>query len=236
MKKFKIYLSILLGSIVMFSCELFSTEGNGKVVEETRNLGDFDKLEVTRGMNVFITQGNSVKVVVKADANLMKIIETKVDDGTLKVTCNRGIRNATSNKFLITVPDINQIKTTAGSNVFADDTLKLKSIEIKSTAGSNVHLKVIAENLKLKATSGANVFMSGIGKSANIVASSGANIKASGLKTENCIAALSSGANVWLEVQKSLTVSSSTGGNFYYTGDPEPAAITKNAGGNVIKE
>lgn len=236
MKWISIFFSVVLAIALFVSCDFIATEGNGNVKEQTRNLGNFDKLDVSRGMNVYITQGSPVKVVVKADENLLKIIETTVSDGMLKVTCSRGIRKATSNKVLITVPDINEIKATTGSNVFTEDTLQLKSVEIKCTTGSNAHLNLNAEKIKLKTTTGANTFINGFSKIIQLDASSGANIKASGLKTDECNADLSSGANVWIDVQKTLKVSSSSGGNFHYKGEPNPVEINKSSGGNVFKE
>ena len=36
----------------------------------------------------------------------------------------KGIRNATSNKVYVTVTDLENIKSTSGSNIFSEDSLK----------------------------------------------------------------------------------------------------------------
>jgi hypothetical protein len=132
MRKTAIILTVIFISALLGSCILTgSVEGNGKVVEQVRDLGEFDNISVTRGMNVYISQGSSTKVVVRADENLLEIIETTVAGGTLKVSCSRGIRKAESNKVFVTVPDLELLNTTAGSNVFSEDTLKFKTLDIK---------------------------------------------------------------------------------------------------------
>ena len=202
MKKAAILLTAILVSVVFDSCIFTGTvEGNGKVVEETRDLGDFDKISVTRGMNVYISQGSIQKVVVKADENLLDVIETSVSDGTLKVSCNKGIRKAESNKVLVTVPNIDFLKTTAGSNVFAEDTLNLKTLEVKSTAGSNVKLLLKAEELNVSAMAGSNISLNGTSGAFNAKANSGSNVKAGDLRITNCDLKASSGANIWINVQ-----------------------------------
>jgi hypothetical protein len=198
-------------------------------------LDDFDKISVTRGMNVYISQGPVQKVVVRADENLLDVIETKVSDGTLKVSCNRGIRKAESNKVLVTVPDIDLIKTTAGSNVFAEDTLNLKKLEVKSTAGSNVKLVLNAEKLNVSASAGSNIFLNGTSESFDAKANSGSNVKAGDLRTANCDLKASSGANIWINVKKELSAKVSSGANVFYAGNPESTNIEKSSGGNVIK-
>lgn len=236
MKKAAILLTAILVSVFFGSCIFTgSVEGNGKVTEQTRNLGDFDKISVTRGMNVYISQGPVQKVVIRADENLLDVIETKVSDGTLKVSCNRGIRKAESNKVLVTVPDIDLIKTTAGSNVFAEDTLNLKKLEVKSTAGSNVKLVLNAEKLNVSASAGSNIFLNGTSESFDAKANSGSNVKAGDLRTANCDLKASSGANIWINVKKELSAKVSSGANVFYAGNPESTNIEKSSGGNVIK-
>ncbi|MBK6281967.1 MAG: DUF2807 domain-containing protein [Draconibacterium sp.] len=75
-----------------------SIKGNGNVVEQTREPGNFDKIDVSRGMNVYITQGETRKVVVKADENLLEAIETKNEGDVLVIKATQNIRNATSKK------------------------------------------------------------------------------------------------------------------------------------------
>lgn len=236
MKKSVILLTAIFVSVILGSCIFTgSVEGNGKVVEETRDLKDFDKISVTRGMNVYITQGPSQKVVVRADENLLDVIETTVSDGTLKVTCNRGIRKAESNKVLVTVPNIELVKSTAGSNVFAEDTLNLKTLEIRSTAGSNIKLVLIAEELNVSAMAGSNVFLIGTSESFTAKANSGSNVKAGDLRAATSDLKASSGANIWINVQKELNAGVSSGANVFYYGNPETTNIEKSSGGNVIK-
>jgi len=236
MKKAAIILTAIFISSILGSCIFTgSIKGNGNVVEETRDLDEFSKISVSRGMNVYITQGTSTKVTVKADENLLKVIDTYVDDETLKVTCTKMIKNATSNKVYVTVPDIKYIKSTSGSNIFSEDSLKTGNLEIKSTAGSNIRLSIEAGELIISAAAGSNIFLNGMAKSVVVKASSGSNIKAGDLQTENCDAKVSSGANIWIKVQNGLTAKASSGGNLFYSGEPNPLNITKSSGGNIIK-
>jgi hypothetical protein len=205
------------------------------VVEETRDLGEFSKISVSRGMNVYITQGTSTKVTVKADENLLKVIDTYVDDETLKVSCTKMIRNATSNKVYVTVTDLENIKSTSGSNIFSEDSLRTGNLEIKSTAGSNVRLSIEAGDLNVSASAGSNIFLKGMAKSVVMKANSGSNIKAGDLQTGNCEVKVSSGANIWIKVQNGLNARASSGGNIWYSGEPSPLEIEKSSGGNVFK-
>ena len=56
------------------------------------------------------------------------------------------------------------------------------------------------------------------------------------LKSQNTIAKTSSGANIWITSEKSLTGNSSSGGNVFYYGNPDNTDIERSSGGNVIKK
>ena len=87
MKKKNLFLPSLILVIFFSTSCIFSgpsLKGNGNVVEETRNTSAFEQVKVSRGMNVYISQGKETRIIVKADQNLLDAIETRVEDNTLK--------------------------------------------------------------------------------------------------------------------------------------------------------
>lgn len=230
---------IAIFSVLFFSSSCIFTgpslKGNGNVMEETRKTGDFDEIRVTRGMNVYVTQGENTKVVVKADENLLDAIETNMEGSALKVTANSNIRKATELKVMVTVPDLNVVKTTAGSNLFSENTFETDNIELSASAGSNLKMSVNTENIEVSASAGSNIKLAGTTKSVTGRASAGSNVKAQELVAENCNVKVSSGANFWITVNNDFTGRASSGGNVFYYGNPKTTDIQKSSGGNVIK-
>lgn len=212
-----------------------SIKGNGNVVEQNRNLGSFDEVKASRGMNVYITQGDIEKVVVEADENLLDAIETKIERNTLVVTTSKNIRKSTSKKVFVTVSEINGITSTAGSNVYSENQLKAKNLELSTSAGSNMRLDVDAGKLNVSASSGSNIKLEGHSKEFAGKASSGSNIKAEDLTVDECEARASSGANIWINVREKLDGHASSGGNIFYSGNPKSMNTESSSGGNVRK-
>jgi hypothetical protein len=235
MKKLVIILMVLLAGNIFTSCILSTVKGNGNVKEETRDCDKFDGISVSRGMNVYVTQGPETRVVVVADENLLDYIETEIDDRTLKVTCTKGIVGAKSNKVLVTVPNLGLIKTSSGSNLFSEAPVNTEFIEIKASAGSNIRFAMESGDTEVSASAGSNIFLSGKAKSIKVKSSSGSNVKAGELQSVTADADVSSGANIWLNVEGSLKAEASSGGNIFYTGAATQTDINKSSGGNVIK-
>lgn len=237
-QKLQILTSILFSLFLSTSCIFMdpAINGNGKVVEETRKVEIFNEIKVSRGMNVYISQGEQTKVLVKADENLLDIIETDVEGDALIISAKQNIRKASSKKVYVTVPKITKIQTSSGSNVFSETVIDSKNLELSSSSGSNITLELKTNNTDASSSSGANMKLKGSVHQFSGKASSGSNLKANELISENCEAKVSSGANIWIAVHKNLNAHASSGGNIFYSGKANVSDIKKSSGGNVIKK
>lgn len=222
-------------TILFSSCWFLgpSVKGNGNVTEETRKVDEFDEIEVSRGMNVYITQGSPAKVVVIADNNLHEVIETVVEGGVLKVFVNENIRWAKEKKVMVTVEKLSGVEVSSGSNVWSQSQIMSEDLELKATSGANLKMEVNARRLKADCSSGANINLSGLAKEAELETSSGANLKGQELKVDNCKMRASSGGNVYATVVVRLEAKASSGGNIHYYGEPSSTEIDASSGGNV---
>ncbi len=82
---------LLVIALSLNSC-LDSIDGNGKVKTETRDVSSFDKIEVSDNFQVILNQGVKEKLEIAVDENLIKFIETKVENNILKISSARSIK------------------------------------------------------------------------------------------------------------------------------------------------
>jgi hypothetical protein len=213
-----------------------SVKGNGNVTEEVRQVGEFDRINVNRGMNVYITQGSPAKVVVIADNNLHEIIETEVEGGVLKVSAKENIRWAKEKKVMITVEKLSGVEATSGANAWSQNQVMSENLEFKATSGANLTMEVNAKYLKADCSSGANIKLSGLATEAELETSSGANLKGQELKADQCKMRASSGGNISSTVVEKLDARASSGGNIVYFGEPKSTEINSSSGGNIDRK
>lgn len=225
-------------SIILSSCWFMgpSVKGNGNVTEEVRQVAEFDQIHVSRGMNVYVSQGSPAKVVVIADNNLHEVIETKVEGSVLKVYVNENIRWAKEKKVMVTVEKLSGLETSSGSNAWSQNQIMSENLEMKASSGANITMDVNAKYLKADCSSGANIKISGLAKEAELETSSGANLKGEELKAENCKMKASSGGNVSSTVNGRLEAKASSGGNVVYYGEPTETDVNTSSGGNIHKK
>jgi hypothetical protein len=63
-----------------------STEGSGVLATQKRNVADFTRLDLAGTSKVIVRVGAPKSVVIHGDNNLLRLITTKVTDGTLEVS------------------------------------------------------------------------------------------------------------------------------------------------------
>ena len=237
-KQFQLITIFAVLGVIFSSCIFLgpSVKGNGNVTEEVRAVGEFDRIKVSSGLDVYITQGSPAKVVVIADSNLHESIETSVEGGILKVTTNENIRWAKEKKVMVTVDKLSGVQTSSGANVWSQGQIMSENLELKASSGANLTMEVNAKFLSADCSSGANIKLSGVAKEAELETSSGANLKGEELKADQCKMRASSGGNVSSTVVEKLAAHSSSGGNIVYYGEPTSTDINSSSGGNIHRK
>ena len=72
---------VLATSAAATAC--YRTRGEGAITSETRQTDPFTRVESGTGIHVSVGIGEAKPVEVRAQANILPLIETKVTDGTL---------------------------------------------------------------------------------------------------------------------------------------------------------
>ncbi|GGI57189.1 head GIN domain-containing protein [Winogradskyella haliclonae] len=213
--------------------------GDGNVTIETRNISDdFDKIKVSRGVEVELTKGNTVSLKVEADQNLQDVITTEVDEdnGILRISTNENIKTSTAKKVILTVKDLNDIETTSGAYVISENTFDMDKLTIESTSGSHIDIDVITNRLKCESTSGAGIKISGRTDELNVSATSGSYVRAGDLKAKTTRVSATSGASITVNTSKELTANATSGGSIKYSGNPEKVNKNDGVSGSIRKQ
>jgi len=235
----KVIIVTIIG-LLLSSCKMdinFSgIKGNGNVITKERSITeDFNTIKVSRGLNVYITQGNSQKLTVEADENLHDIIITEIAGNTLTVTTDKSIGKAAAKKVYITLKNIEYIKSSSGSNVMSTNVISTHELKLESSSGSDIELEVDVETLDCQSSSGGNVVLKGRTDNFYAEASSGSDIKAKNLKTVSAQAKASSGANIALNATEKLSAKASSGADIKYYGNPKIIEINNSVSGSIRK-
>lgn len=230
----KLVIASILGFFVT-SCNMnFGLRGDGNVQTVERNLnGSFDEIEVSRGLDVYLTQNGSESISIQADENLHDIIKTEIEGDVLKIYAEENISYSEAQKVMVSFKSLSRISASSGSDVYSKNTFNLESIRLTTDSGSDMTLDINAKNIDCSSSSGSDLRLSGTATNLIASASSGSDIKAGDLTVETSRVKASSGADITVNTTRELHASASSGGDIKYLGNPETVDKTDGVSGTV---
>jgi len=235
----KIFLSLItLLSLQLYAQDVVVNDANAE--KRTLSAG-FNAIQVSDGIEVFLTQGGDESVAVSAsDQKYMERFKTEVSDGTLKIYYDNKAMVWNSNekrklRAYVSFKNINQLKASSGSDIRAKSVLKLESLKMHFSSGAQFNGEVNINQLDVSENSGAEVNVTGTAENLKTDLNSGAMFKGFDLAVNYCDAKASSGAEVRITVNKELAAKANSGGSIKYKGEGVVKDINVNSGGSVKK-
>ncbi len=229
----------ILVALVVASCQYSidlgdSIKGSGNIISENRPVnGDFTSIEVSRGIDVIVTQSNINSIEVKADDNIIEHILTDINNSVLTITLDKSVKNLSSKKVYVTLPNIESLRSTSGSSISSKNTLVVKSIDVKSSSGSEINIDVEAEKIICESSSGSEISVEGKAIKLEASSSSGSEIEAQNLLANDIIANSSSGSSIELHPIISLNAKASSGSDIIYFNNPKSLTKKSSSGGSI---
>ena len=185
-------------------------KGDGQTVERQRSVGRYKALSVGSGLDVEISGDLTSGIVVVADENLQEYVETKVEDGTLKIKMKQGYGyrfNGKSPKVI--VPNTGQltaISASGGSDVYTKNTtlqgdalsvtcsggsdfkgdINVKTLDVACSGGSDFNASVETERCDLAISGGSDGDLSGHANVCSVSISGGSDFNAHRFVIKDC--------------------------------------------------
>ena len=186
---------------------------SSKVIKEKRNLSGFSAISISGGWDAVITQGKNFSVTIEANQESMDNLRMEVKNETLYVSSERKFqfsdifksRSNNIRKVHITLPDLQKITASGGSNILpqtqfsTDDmiivmsggsdlkslSLNCKSLDCKMSGGSDAYIHLVkGEHVKLTTLGGSDLSLSGISAAlVDLQTSGGSDVKLEGATT-----------------------------------------------------
>ena len=235
----------IVGAIIAFlmmSCNFhgdfgWGVTGNGDVQEMDRSISDdFDQIEVSRGLDVYLTQGSEVSLSVEADSNLHDIIMTEVENNTLYIFAEENINRSKAQKVHVTFTDLKRLECSSGSDVYSTNLIKADDLELSTSSGADMEVDIEANVVECSSSSGSDLRVTGRVNKIYADASSGSDIKAGNLIANHCEAKATSGSDITVNAKEELIAKASSGADIKYYGNPEKVTKKDGVSGSIRKQ
>ena len=140
-------------------------QASGKIIQQEVDVPDFEKILVNRDIEVILSEGSEINVIIETGKNLMNDVEVVVADNELRLTDNNNcnyVRDYGITKIYITAPNITEIRSSTQYDISSQGILNFNSLSLISedfnapdtfTVGdfrlniNSVKLNVVANNI-----------------------------------------------------------------------------------------
>ena len=235
-----IFLSLLLlaGLVTTSFAQKTINDANA----EKRTVGSFHGIDVATGIKLTLTKGATEEVAVSAsEKEFRDKIVTEVVNGILKIhyetktgAINR--RNESKNlKAYVSYKSLDLLYVTTGAEVNIEGILEAQKLELKANTGVLVEGEINIGSLNVYQNTGSKITLSGKVDNLEADGDTGSKFMGENLSTNTCSVEMSTGAGIYISVEKELNVKANTGGYIKYKGNAGVREVKTNTGGSVSK-
>jgi len=207
---------------------------------EKRNVSGYHGIEVSGGIDLYLSQGEELVAVSASDTKYRDHIITEVKNGILKIwyennshlTFNWGNRKM---KAYVSFKNLDKLNGRGGSDIMVEGTIRVNTLALGVSGGSDFEGKVEINDLNVVASGGSDLKISGSVKKLDIEASGGSDFKGYELAADICNLLASGGSDVYISINKELKAKANGGSDVFYKGNGTVREMRSSGSSNIKK-
>jgi hypothetical protein len=228
----KLVIILLCTAVTMsVSAQRWKTvEANGPIVKKERSIEGFSSIDVSAGIDVYLTQGKSSILTVETEKNLHEYIQTEVRGDVLHVFSKKKIKDSKSKKVYVTMDVIKSLSASSAGDIIGESVINAGNIELEASSAGDIRLELNAKSVMVDCSSAGDINLEGKAGYLKASVSSAGDLNAGDFKVKEAKVSASSSGNIRVNVSDKLYARASSTGDVRYTGDPEVDAKSSSAG------
>jgi hypothetical protein len=238
MKKLVLSLLIAFAALTVMAQKEIVNDPNAEVRTIT---GSFDKIKISGGIDLFLTQSDEEAVVVSASQDKFKDgIKTVVEDNTLKIYYfgekHLDILKNKKLRVYISFKKLELLDASGACNVQVAGVITMSSLTLALSGASDFKGAVKVNDLKMDLSGASDVTIKGIATTVDIESSGASDIDGYELATDVCTAKVSGASDINITVNKELHANASGSSDISYKGNGVIKDVHTNGSSNVSKK
>jgi hypothetical protein len=197
-------------------------KGEGPSVEKTIQLDNFSGISLNINADVYLTQGSTQSVRIDAQQNIIDLIETDVNNKIWRIKTEENLRDYSSIKIYITVPDMNSVKLSGSGDIYCESVFAGNDeVEVSISGSGDLRFKTTARSVDASISGSGDIELEGSAQDLSISVSGSGGVDAKELRSSNCDIRISGSGDAKVHATETLNVSVSGSGDVYYKGTPQ---------------
>jgi len=235
---FGLVLAVLLAGCTLVS-EQVSITGSGNIVTQEENITGFDKVDVSQAFKVNISQGDTFRVVIRIDDNLVEYLEVVKRGNTLTIGLKPGrpynIRKATM-EAEVTMPDLTGLELSGASHATITGFKSTKRLDVDVSGASHLRGDIEASDARFDVSGASQVTLSGSGQDVVIDASGASQVDLSAFPVADANVKASGASKATVNPSGRLDADASGASHIYYLGSPTLGKIDTSGASSINRK
>ncbi len=229
---FIIAVSLLL---LFSSCrEIFAKRirGNGNITTQARSAGQFNSVDVSGSIDVYVKQDSSSSIKVEADENLQQYIETIDDGNVLRIKTEEGynLRSSRQIKVYVSSAVFKRFEASGACDIFSEGKISSSSdIDLGLSGSCEVTMDINAPKVSADVSGTCTVKLKGETKDFKLQGSGSTDVKCFDLIAENVDLDISGAGDAEVYASGKLSGSISGAADVHYKGAAQTDIHTSGA-------
>jgi hypothetical protein len=241
MKRNYLFLLTSLFTILLSGCDwnddegLFSCiDGDGDTISEELQIDDFSKLKLRISGDVYITQGETQKVVVEGQQNVIHQLDLDVNDDTWEIEFDDCVDDHDGLKFYITMSEIRELNISGSGMIYGENEFNIDQLKLRISGSGDIDLALAESNaVDSKISGSGRIKLSGVTEDFTLKISGSGDYRAFDLDAQDGVVDISGSGDAEVTANDELRIKISGSGDVYYRGTPD-LSIDISGSGDVI--
>lgn len=227
-------LSLLFPAVLLTACQMVS--GNGDIVQEPRDLSDFDTVISSANIDAEISGGaEGFSVMLECDRNLLPYIVTAVDSGELEIRVEDDVWLEPSKvcTAFVEMPAVLAVETHGSGDLVAGDVGRIQGITTTGSGDARV-AGIDTDRLTITTSGSGDVIANGDAEQLRVATSGSGDVRAKGLTAGTAEVRTSGSGDVFLTVTGSVDARTSGSGDIHLHGNPKSVDRHSSGSGDIV--
>ncbi|MES1224277.1 MAG: head GIN domain-containing protein [Bacteroidota bacterium] len=225
----------LLFALVIFSSCRYTfgkrIYGNGHINTQTRSAGQFNSIDVSGSIDVYVKNDSAYGIKVETDENLQEYIQVVDDGDVLYIHTEEGFNiDATGRiKVYVSSPDFKRFEASGACNIYSENKItSTGKLEYDLSGSCGIKMDIKAPAVSADMSGACDIDLKGETKDLSIEGSGSTGISSMGLLAENVDVSISGAGDAEVCASVKLDVDVSGAGSVKYKGN---AAVSQHVSG-----
>jgi hypothetical protein len=206
-------------------------QGNGNIAKQAREVSNFNALGLALPGTVEVRMGNTESVSIESDDNILPLVETVVEDGTLKIRpVRRNLQLDTRHlKVIVTARKLERIAVGGSGSVDAEGLRGAKLSFDVGGSGSMTLRDIEGESVTVSLGGSGNLKATGSADKLKVSIGGSGKVSTGQLATREAVVSIGGSGQAVVWARQALSVSVAGSGDVSYYGEPQ---VTKSVMGS----